>query len=129
MGSVAIGALAALIDVLSGQGMSAVFRSGPLSKRIALLEESVPELITRNEVQSAFQQVAQIEAQRMAQQTQQQQPVARQSAVFGSGDQTPAAMNKKMNDQRAARGERQTQLNNQIAAEYAEDGSVRATVI
>ena len=73
MGSVAIGALAALIGVLSGQGMSAVFRSGQLSKRIALLEESVPELITRNEVQSAFQQVAQIEAQRMAQQTQQQQ--------------------------------------------------------
>ena len=117
MGSVAIGALAALIGVLSGQGMSAVFRSGQLSKRIALLEESVPELITRNEVQSAFQQVAQIEAQRMAQQTQQQQQVARQSAVFGGGDQTAAAMNKKINDQLAALGERMTQLNNQFAAE------------
>ena len=53
----------------------------------------------------------------MAQQTQQQQQVARQSAVFGGGDQTPAAMNKKINDQLAALGERMTQLNNQFAAE------------
>lgn len=117
MGSVAIGALAALIGVLSGQGMSAVFRSGQLSKRIALLEESVPELITRNEVQSAFQQVAQIEAQRMAQQQQQQQQIARQSAVFGGNEQTPAAMNKKINEQLAALGERMNQLNSQFTPE------------
>jgi phosphoenolpyruvate carboxylase len=119
MGSVAIGALAALIGVLSGQGMSAVFRSGQLSKRLALLEESVPELITRNEVQSAFQQVAQIEAQRMAQQQQQQQQqqIARQSAVFGGNEQTPAAMNKKINEQLAALGERMNQLNSQFAPE------------
>jgi len=117
MGSVAIGALAALIGVLSGQGMSAVFRSGQLSKRLALLEESVPELITRNEVQSAFQQVAQIEAQRMAQQQQQQQQIARQSAVFGGNEQTPAAMNKKINEQLAALGERMNQLNSQFTPE------------
>ena len=117
MGSVAIGALAALIGVLAGQGMSAVFRSGQLSKRLALLEESVPELITRNEVQSAFQQVAQIEAQRMAQQQQQQQQIARQSAVFGGNEQTPAAMNKKINEQLAALGERMNQLNSQFTPE------------
>lgn len=117
MGSVAIGALAALIGVLSGQGMSAVLRSGQLSKRLALLEESVPELITRNEVQSAFQQVAQIEAQRMAQQQQQQQQIARQSAVFGGNEQTPAAMNKKINEQLAALGERMNQLNSQFTPE------------
>lgn len=117
MGSVAIGALAALIGVLSGQGMSAVFRSGQLSKRLALLEESVPELITRNEVQTAFQQVAQIEAQRMAQQQQQQQQIARQSAVFGGNEQTPAAMNKKINEQLAALGERMNQLNSQFTPE------------
>jgi len=115
MGSVAIGALAALIGVLSGQGMAAAIRGGKLSKRISALEASVPELITRNEVQSAFQQVAQIEAQRMAQQ--QQQQIARQSAVFNGGEQTPAAMNRKINEQLAALGERMNQLNNQFAAE------------
>ncbi|MBT5122915.1 MAG: hypothetical protein HOM38_09360 [Euryarchaeota archaeon] len=116
MGSVAIGALAALIGVLSGQGMAAAIRGGKLSKRISALEESVPELITRNEVQSAFQQVAQIEAQRMAQQQQQQQ-FARQSAVFSGGEQTPTAMNKKINEQLAALGERMNQLNSQFTAE------------
>ena len=69
MGSVAIGALAALIGVLSGQGMAAALRSGKLSKRIDTLEAALPELISRAEVQSAFQQVAQIEAQRMQQQS------------------------------------------------------------
>ena len=79
MGSVAIGALA-LIGVLSGQGMAAALRSGKLGKRIDLIEQAIPELITRAEVQSAFQQVAQIEAQRM-QQEQAARAQARQSQV------------------------------------------------
>jgi hypothetical protein len=35
--------------------------------------------------------------------------------VFSGGDQTPAAMNKKINEQLAVLGERMNQLNNQFA--------------
>ena len=55
MGSVAIGALAALIGVLSGQGLAVAIRSGKLSKRVDLIEQALPELISRAEVQGAFQ--------------------------------------------------------------------------
>tara|TARA_R100001463_G_scaffold5366_1_gene18548 strand:+ start:161 stop:523 length:363 start_codon:yes stop_codon:yes gene_type:complete len=119
MGSVAIGALAALIGVLSGQGMAAAIRSGKLSKRIDLIEGALPELITRVEVQSAFQQVAQVEAQRM--QAEQQQALqlkqARQMAAFGGGENNAAAMNQKINDQLAALTERMTQINSQYGIE------------
>ncbi|MBG79133.1 MAG: hypothetical protein CMJ39_00305 [Phycisphaerae bacterium] len=115
MGSVAIGALAALIGVLSGQGMAAAIRGGKLSKRIDLLESSLPELITRVEVQAAFQQVAQVEAQRIAVEQQQQTMQARrarQVQAFGEmGD--AASMNGKINEQLASLTDRMNQLNAQ----------------
>lgn len=119
MGSVAIGALAALIGVLSGQGMAAAIRSGKLSKRIDLIEGTLPELITRVEVQAAFQQVAQVEAQRMAVEQQQAMEArrARQVAAFGNNEASPNLMNQKINDQLAALTERMNQLNTQYSAE------------
>lgn len=117
MGSVAIGALAALIGVLSGQGMAAALRSGKLGKRIDLIEQAIPELITRAEVQSAFQQVAQIEAQRM-QQEQAARAQARQSQVFNTERIDKAsAMNQQINEQLAALGERMAAINNQFGVE------------
>lgn len=114
MGSFAVGAIAALIGVLSGQGLAVVAMRGRLSNRVALIEQTVPELITRAEVQSAFQQVAQIEAQRL----QQQQAQARQSAVFGTDRMdNSAAMNKQINDQLASLGERMKQMTNQFGLE------------
>lgn len=116
MGSVAIGALAALIGVLSGQGMAAALRSGKLSKRIDTLEAALPELISRAEVQSAFQQVAQIEAQRMQQQ-QAQAAQARQQSAFAERTAENGAMNQKINEQLAVLGERMKQINNQFGLE------------
>ena len=82
MGSVAIGTLAALIGVLSGAKLTAVLKLGKLDERLLLVEDVIPELITRAEVQDAFQQVAQAEAQRMQQQQQQAAVQARQQAAF-----------------------------------------------
>ena len=117
MGSVAIGALAALIGVLSGQGMCAVIRSGKLSKRIDQIEGAMPELITRVEVQAAFQQVAQVEAQRLQveQQKTMQLKQARQIAAFGGGE-TPSEMNAKINEQLAALQSKMNQINSQYSA-------------
>tara|TARA_Y100001938_G_scaffold131165_1_gene187943 strand:- start:4287 stop:4685 length:399 start_codon:yes stop_codon:yes gene_type:complete len=120
MGSVAIGALAALIGVLSGQGLAVAIRSGKLSKRVDLIEQALPELISRAEVQGAFQQVAQIEAQKEAQRLQVQQAQqlqARQAAAFGDRSETSATMNQKINDQLASLSERMSALNNQFGLE------------
>ena len=65
--------ISCLIGVLSGQGLAVAIRSGKLSKRVDLIEQALPELISRAEVQGAFQQVAQIEAQKEAQRIQVQQ--------------------------------------------------------
>ncbi len=111
MGSVAIGALAALIGVLSGQGMAAAIRSGKLSKRIDSLEQALPELISRAEVQNAFLQVAQAEAARMQQQQLQvQQQQARAAAPFPDRSAETSAMNQKINEQLAALSERMKQF-------------------
>lgn len=104
------GAAAALIGVLSGQGVAIAIRGKQDSAKLAAIERTLPELITRTEVQSAFAQVAQIEAQRMAQQQQQ----ARQAAVFGGGTQAGAAMNTQINDQLAALADRINQINDQF---------------
>ena len=110
MGTIALGALAALLGVITGSGMSQVLRSKGLDRRIADLENAVPHLILRTEVESAFQQVAQIEAQRMAQQQQQ----ARQAAVFGNASATSGAMNQKINDQLAVLTDRINAINDQF---------------
>lgn len=94
--AVLTGAAAALIGMASGQAlvltagrrrlatrMTALEESVPeLSLRVATVENRMPELITRSEVQNAFAQVAQIEAQRQSTAMQQQ---ARAAAVFGNG--------------------------------------------
>lgn len=112
MESIIAGAAAALIGVLSGQGLVLYTGRKRDTARVDAIERILPELITRNEVQAAFQQVAQIEAQRIAQ----QQQAARQSQVFG-GQQIPppsANLNTSINSQLAALNERLAQLNAQI---------------
>jgi len=64
MEAVITGAIAAIIGLASGQAIS-VRMSGIKGKndgRIAALEQTVSTMITREEVQSAFLQVAKIEA-------------------------------------------------------------------
>ena len=116
MGSVAIGALAALIGVLSGAKLTAVLKLGKLNERLLLVEDVIPELITRAEVQDAFQQVAQAEAQRMQQQ-QQAVMQARQQAAFTERTSDTGAMNKKINDQLAVLSARMKQINDQFGLE------------
>lgn len=84
IGYVVAGAASALIGLLSGQALVLAAGRRRLALRLAALEQQVPELISRSEVQNAFAQVAQIEAQRQAQ----VQAQARAQAVFGQG---PAA--------------------------------------
>lgn len=79
--AVLTGAAAALIGMASGQALVLTAGRRRLANRVAALEQSVPELITRSEVQNAFAQVAQVEAQRQAAAMQQ----ARAAAVFGNG--------------------------------------------
>ena len=117
MGSVAIGALAALIGVLSGAKLTAVLKLGKLDDRLLLVEGVIPELITRAEVQDAFQQVAQAEAQRMQQQQQQAAMQARQQAAFTERTSDTGAMNKKINDQLAVLSARMKQINDQFGLE------------
>ena len=117
MGSVAIGALAALIGVLSGAKLSAVLRLGKLNYRLVLVEDAIPELITRAEVQDAFQQVAQVEAQRMQQQQQQAALQARQQAAFSERTSDTGAMNKKINEQLSVLSARMKQINDQFGLE------------
>ena len=120
MGSVAIGALAALIGVLSGAKLTAVLKLGKLDERLLFLEEDViPELVTRAEVQDAFQQVAQAEAQRMQQQQAQAAMQARQQAAFSERSSESGAMNKKINDQLAVLSARMKQINEQFGLEEA----------
>ena len=117
MGSVAIGALAALIGVLSGAKLSAIIKLGKLDDRLLQIEDAIPELITRAEVQDAFQQVAQVEAQRMQQQQAQAAMQARQQAAFSERSSDTGAMNKKINDQLAVLSARMKQINEQFGLE------------
>jgi len=106
------GAAAGLIGVLSGQGLVMASQYRKSSARLDALEQAVPELITRSEVQNAFAQAAQIEAQRMAAQQQQ----ARQAAVFkeGAPQQQAPGLNKQINEQLAALSDRINMINNQF---------------
>lgn len=121
MGSFAIGAIAALIGVLSGQGLTLAMRGKKLDGRIQFLEDSIPELITRAEVSNAFAQMAQIEAQRIAQ----EQQVARAAAVFGNGmpnkgqvaAEANEGMNRQINAQLAQLSARMKEMNSQLGIE------------
>ena len=83
-----------------------LFEAASSASESILLSRQSHRLITRAEVQSAFQQVAQIEAQRM-QQEQAARAQARQSQVFNTERIDKAsAMNQQINEQLAALGER-----------------------
>jgi lysophospholipase L1-like esterase len=73
------GAASALIGLASGQLLVLSAGRRRLATRLSAVEQQLPELISRSEVQNAFAQVAQIEAQRQSQ----AQAQARAAAVFG----------------------------------------------
>ncbi|MEN9859952.1 MAG: hypothetical protein RLZZ515_434 [Cyanobacteriota bacterium] len=114
--AVVAGAAAALIGVLSGQALSFGASQRRLGGRLEQLEKALPELISRSEVQNAFAQVAQIEAQRQATAMQQ----ARAAAVFGQSAQTAAQpradMNVAINAQLDALSERINRINQEFGA-------------
>lgn len=109
MEAFAAGAAAALIGVLSGQGLVIAAGKRRLANRLGEIERVVPDLITRSEVQTAFAQVAQIEAQRQAATMQQ----ARAAAQFGVPPQR-GDMNEMINTQLAALNGRMEQINKQF---------------
>ena len=123
MGSFAIGALAALIGVLSGQSLAVAIKGKKVNDRLQLIEDSIPELITRAEVQSAFAQMAEIEAQRIRQEQAAQQQ-ARAAQAFGSMPQSAqqameknGQMNQQINAQLAQLTARMKEMNSQLGLE------------
>lgn len=79
-------------------------------ERLKQLEEAVPTMISRAEVERAFAQVAQIEAQRQAASVQQ----ARAQAVFGGNAAAPADLNKAINAQLNSLSERINRINQEF---------------
>ena len=123
MGSFAIGALAALIGVLSGQSLAVALKGKKVNDRLQLIEDSIPELITRAEVQSAFAQMAEIEAQRIRQEQAAQQQ-ARAVQAFGAVPQRTqqamenrGEMNQQINAQLAQLTARMKEMNSQLGLE------------
>lgn len=78
-------------------------------ERVQALEEAMPTMISRAEVERAFAQVAQIEAQKQAAAAQQ----ARAQAVFGGGS-APADMNTAINAQLNSLSERINRINQEF---------------
>jgi hypothetical protein len=117
------GATAGIIGMLSGQALvlSMGRRSlasqvktvggelGAMVSRVTELEKTMPEMISRAEVERAFAQVAQIEAQKQAAMTQQ----ARAQAVFGGATQ-PVDMNTAINAQLGALSDRINRINREF---------------
>lgn len=81
-----------------------------LEQRLTQLESALPGLITRSEVEQAFAQVAQIEAQRQAAALQQ----ARAQSVFGGAGAPPADLNTAINGQLTALSERINRINQEF---------------
>jgi hypothetical protein len=78
-------------------------------ERVQALEEAMPTMISRAEVERAFAQVAQIEAQKQAAAAQQ----ARAQAVFGGGS-APAELNTAINAQLNSLSERINRINQEF---------------
>lgn len=96
VGAFVAGAASALIGVALGQGLRLKLINRKSDGRLDQLEACIPHLITRAEVQNAFAEVAQIEAQRM----QQNRVVRRPEAPFPSqAVQTSQGMNQRINEQ------------------------------
>lgn len=82
-----------------------------LAEQLQLVEETLPSLIGRAEVERAFAQVAQAEAQRQLA-LQQQQQQARRSAVFNASPApAPEEFNTAINSQMEALAERLNRIN------------------
>ena len=77
--------------------------------RLQQLEDGMPGLITRAEVERAFAQVAQMEAQKQAAASQQ----ARAQAVFGNGS-APSDMNTAINAQLSSLSDRINRINQEF---------------
>lgn len=113
--AVLTGAAAALIGMASGQALVLSAGRRRLATRVgaieARIEQTIPDLITRAEVQQAFAQAAQIEAQRQVASIQQ----ARAAAVFGNAPQ-PARpdMNNMINSQLEALNDRINRINQEF---------------
>lgn len=117
------GAACAILGMASGQalvlsmgrrGLSSQVRhlsnvGTVLVERVDKLEKAVPSMITRTEVENAFAQVAQIEAQRQNAAMQQ----ARAQAVFGAGP-APADLNTAINAQLDSLSERINRINQEF---------------
>lgn len=120
--AVITGAAAALIGMASGQALVLAAGRRRLALRLSGLEsqieQTIPNLITRAEVQQAFEKAAQIEAQRQVAAIQQ----ARAAAVFGAGAPAaaPAAvaqrpdMNMAINSQLEALNDRINRINQEF---------------
>ena len=113
MEAVITGAIAAIIGLASGQAIS-VRMSGIKGKtdgRIAALEQTVSTMITREEVQSAFLQVAKIEADK-------QKAAMMPAPVPSNVSFEDAVLSRQQNLQRAAAQTAQVdqQMNQQLAA-------------
>lgn len=120
--AVITGAAAALIGMASGQALVLAAGRRRLALRLSGLEsqieQTIPNLITRAEVQQAFEKAAQIEAQRQVATIQQ----ARAAAVFGAGAPAaaPAAvaqrpdMNMAINSQLEALNDRINRINQEF---------------
>lgn len=118
------GAVCAVLGMASGQalvlsmgrrGLSSQVRhlgnvNTVLVERVAKLEEAVPSMISRAEVENAFAQVAQIEAQRQSAAMQQ----ARAQAVFGRNPAATADLNTTVNAQLDALSERINRINQEF---------------
>lgn len=118
------GAAAMLIGMASGQAI--VLSAGrrrlsyqvkAMGAQVSLLisdvnklQDAVPTMITRAEVENAFAQVAQIEAQRQNAAMQQ----ARAQAVFGGNGAAPADLNKAINAQLNSLSERINRINQEF---------------
>ena len=118
------GAAAMLIGMASGQAI--VLSAGrrrlsyqvkaigtqisALVNEVNTLQEAVPTMITRAEVERAFAQVAQIEAQRQNAAMQQ----ARAQSVFGGNGAPPADLNKAINAQLNSLSERINRINQEF---------------
>lgn len=118
------GAAAMLIGMASGQAivLSAgrrrlAYQVKAMGAQVSLLisdvnklQDAVPTMITRAEVENAFAQVAQIEAQRQNAAMQQ----ARAQAVFGGNGAAPADLNKAINAQLNSLSERINRINQEF---------------
>lgn len=117
------GAACAVLGMASGQalvlsmgrrGLSSQVRNlgsqlAPLVEKVEKLEEAVPAMISRSEVERAFAQVAQIEAQRQNAAMQQ----ARAQAVFGT-NAAPPDLNTAINAQLDSLSERINRINQEF---------------